>query len=95
MPLQEKALTLQSQNGTMAEGLGSGLQNRVQQFESAWYLENIEEKERNAGVSFSFTSTSEKPKIGAPRRVSRINTQPTWISRIYADVRSAAKSAHD
>ena len=22
----------------MAEGLGSGLQNRVQQFESAWYL---------------------------------------------------------
>lgn len=24
--------------GTMAEWLGSGLQNRVQQFESAWYL---------------------------------------------------------
>lgn len=25
-------------NGTMAEWLGSGLQNRVQQSESAWYL---------------------------------------------------------
>ena len=25
-------------NGTMAEWLGSGLQNRVQQFDSAWYL---------------------------------------------------------
>ena len=27
--------------GTMAERLGSGLQNRVQQFESAWYLKTI------------------------------------------------------
>ncbi len=25
-------------NGAMAEWLGNGLQNRVQQFESAWYL---------------------------------------------------------
>ena len=24
--------------GTMAERLGTGLQNRLQQFESAWYL---------------------------------------------------------
>ena len=26
--------------GTMAEWLGTGLQNRLQQFESAWYLTN-------------------------------------------------------
>ena len=36
----KKILYLHSQttNGTMAEWLGSGLQNRVQQFDSAWYL---------------------------------------------------------
>lgn len=27
-------------NGTMAEWLGNGLQNRAQQFDSAWYLFN-------------------------------------------------------
>jgi hypothetical protein len=32
-------------HGTMAEWLGNGLQNRVQRFDSAWYLfetENLE-----------------------------------------------------
>ncbi len=33
-------LSLHSQNGTMAEWLGNGLQNRLQQFDSAWYLQN-------------------------------------------------------
>lgn len=31
-------------NGTMAEWLGSGLQNRVQQFDSAWYLKGTTTK---------------------------------------------------
>lgn len=38
---ENKVLTLHSQtsnNGTLTEWLGSGLQNRVQQFESAGYL---------------------------------------------------------
>lgn len=37
---KEKKITfaLPTTNGTMAEWLGSGLQNRVQQFDSAWYL---------------------------------------------------------
>lgn len=33
-------LSLHSQQGTMAEWLGNGLQNRLQQFDSAWYLKN-------------------------------------------------------
>ncbi len=28
----------------MAEGLGTGLQNRLQQFESAWYLKKLASK---------------------------------------------------
>lgn len=32
------------QNGTMAERLGNGLQNRGEQFDSAWYLYTISGK---------------------------------------------------
>ena len=41
--------------GTMAEWLGTGLQNRLQQFESAWYLTNkkVSQSER----LFSFLPT--------------------------------------
>ena len=40
--LETKTLTLHTQNdrnGTLAEWLGNGLQNRVQQFDSARYLQ--------------------------------------------------------
>lgn len=35
---KKKRLSLRTLNGTLAEWLGNGLQNRVQQFESAGYL---------------------------------------------------------
>ena len=40
LQIEEFYLTLHSQShhGTMAEWLGIGLQNRAQQFDSAWYL---------------------------------------------------------
>lgn len=46
MVAKEKKITfaLPTTNGTMAEWLGSGLQNRVQQFDSAWYLTKIRSK---------------------------------------------------
>ncbi len=33
-------LSLHSLKGAMSEWLGTGLQNRLQQFESAWHLKN-------------------------------------------------------
>ena len=42
--------TFAALTGTMAEWLGSGLQNRVQQFESAWYLK----KESQLNISADF-----------------------------------------
>lgn len=35
-----RTFAMSNKNGTMAEWLGNGLQNRLQQFDSAWYLRN-------------------------------------------------------
>lgn len=43
----KKIHTFASLIGTMAEWLGSGLQNRVQQFESAWYLKQKRDQLKN------------------------------------------------
>ena len=48
--------------GTLTEWLGSGLQNRVQQFESAGYLIN----EQKFILLLVFFSTSPKPYIVVP-----------------------------
>ena len=36
--IRKKVLTLHSQKGSMSEWLGTGLQNRLHQFESGWNL---------------------------------------------------------
>ena len=43
----------QNENGTLTEWLGSGLQNRVQQFESARYLTNKSSSPHLESCSFS------------------------------------------
>ena len=47
-------------NGTMAEWLGSGLQNRVQQFDSAWYLKEGD----SIGLPSFFLHYSRAPVFG-------------------------------
>ncbi len=41
-------------NGSMAERLGNGLQNRVQQFESAWDLTKRKSDSAESDVLFTF-----------------------------------------
>ncbi len=45
--------TRKNENGTLTEWLGSGLQNRVQQFESARYLTNKSSSPHLESCSFS------------------------------------------
>lgn len=47
MSVRKFILTLQSQKGPMSEWLGTGLQNRLQQFESAWDLKGAETQQVN------------------------------------------------
>ena len=71
------------QKGSLAEWLGAGLQNRLQQFDSA---RNLEEKNKERGDSVTFLFFFTYPPNFSPRDPTISRPYPPFQSVLWHDV---------
>ena len=71
------------QKGSLAEWLGAGLQNRLQQFDSA---RNLEEKNKERGDSVTFLFFLTYPSQFFPRDPTISRPYPPFQSVLWHDV---------